>query len=405
MAVVFSSTLKTIVKGGAAVFNGNPEQCEYLSFRESLTKGCLYLFGFIYALTTIIRIAVPIHKLPIKYTWAELLINYQGGFVRRGLLGEVLFLLQPVIPSAAAACILIFFSYCLFTYLVLKLVSDAPLVVFSFFVFSPAAFLFPIRDPAVFGRKEIFFFLAFALTVVICKKYSDYRVKAASFLVLYTIAALIHEAAVFFAPLAACIVVFSMRECEGRLRLRTICCLLFYVFLLCCILYFSVNPNFDPAGIIRSWSPYYPNIDTGSALNFLNKGLDITAITRQKAASFNQFSGPYLVDFCLALLPIFLLLMHTDHLKFFRILKNNDPILFALTITSVLSPFVLFCFLLDWGRGIYFFSMHVFIFLVALTSFGLVKYRPVPPVSKYQWKIYTVFFLYYALLWKMPHMR
>ncbi len=405
MAFLLSSTLKSIAKGGAAVFNGSFEHCEYQGFRESLTRGCLYLFGFIYVLMTIIRIIVPLYKFPMKYTWAELLINYQGGFVRRGLLGEVLFLLQPVIPSVVAASVLIFGCYFLFTYMVLKLLRDTPLVVFLFFVFAPATFLFPVHDPAVFGRKDIFFLLAFALTVAIGERYSAYRIKVWSFLVLYTIVTLIHEAAIFFAPLAACMLVFSMGEYNERLRLKVLFSLLFYVAVLSCILFFSVSPNFDPAGIIRSWGPYFPNIETGGAFNFLNKGLEIVTETRQNAANFRQFSGPYLVDFCLAFLPIILLLIHTNHLEFFITLKRKEPILFLVTLASLLSPFVLFCFLLDWGRGIYFFSMQIFIFLVAMIRFGLVEYRAIPPISKYQWKMYCIFFLYYTLLWKMPHMR
>lgn len=398
-------TLKNIVKGGAAVISGSLEQHEYQSFRESLSKGCMYLFSFIYVLFTLIRITLPIHHLPIKYTWAELLINYQAGFVRRGLLGEILFRLQPVIPSVVTASVLIFACYCMFTYLVLKLLRDAPLVVFAFFVFSPAGFLFPVYDPAIFGRKEIFFFLAFALTIFTCRRFSDHRIKVCSFVLLYTIATLVHEAAMFFAPLAACTLVFSMDERNER-RVTVLCSLLFYIFAIGVFLLLSIDPNYDPTGIIRSWNPYFPFIGTGSALTYLDKSwLEILVMVKNRVADFNRFTLPYMADFCLAFLPVIVLLIHTTLLEFFSTLRKKEPFLFMLSTAALLAQFVLLCSMLDWGRTIYFISMHTFIFLISLVNFGLAEYKATPPISRYQWKMYTVFFLYYTLLWRMPHLR
>ncbi len=407
MAVVFRSTLKGIVHGVSAVLSGSLDQHEYQVFRKSLPSGCLYFFTFLYVLLTIIRIFIPIHKIPIKYTWAELLINYQGGFVRRGLLGEILFRLQPVIPSVVLAGILIFCCYCLFTYLVLKLFSDdAPLVVFAFFVFSPAALLFPAYEPSIFGRKELFFFLAFVLAIFAFRKFSDIGVKVFLFLALYTIATLIHEAAIFFAPLAACLLVFSIHEQKKHYRLKVLCSLFLYFCALGIFLLLNIDRNFDSSAIIKSWNPYFPNIGTGIALSFLNKGYETAGqLIWSKAVQFNQFTGPFMVDFCLAFLPVILLLIHTTHLEFFRTLKRDEPLIFVFTIASLLAPLALFGFLLDWGRAIYFISMHTFIFLIALNSFGLVEYKAIPPVTSYQWKIYNLFFLYYVLLWRMPNLR
>lgn len=406
MAVVFCSTLKSLAQSVSAVLSGTLDQHEYQSFRKSLPRGCLYFFAFIYALLTVIRILIPIHKIPIKYTWAELLINYQGGFVRRGLLGEILFRLQPVIPSVVVAGILIFCCYCLFTYLVLKLLSDdTPLVVFAFFVFSPGAFLFPAYEPSIFGRKDIFFLLAFVLAIFAYRKFSTNWAKVCSFLALYTIATLIHEAAIFFAPLAACLLVFSIDDQKKHFRLKVLCLLLFYFFILGTFLLLSIDRNYDPSAIIKSWSPYFPNVGTGIAFSFLNKGSEITLNVWHKAVQVNQFTGPFLVDFSLALLPVILLLIHTTHLEFFGALMRKEPLLFAFTIASLLAPLALFCFVLDWGRVIYFISMHTFIFLIALTAFGLVKYKEIPQVTSYQWKINNLLFLYYALVWRMPNLR
>jgi hypothetical protein len=272
-------------------------------------------------------------------------------------------------------------------------------------VFSPGGFLFPVYEPTVFGRKEVFFFLAFALVIFIYKNFSYNLVKVCSFIALYTISTLIHEGAIFFAPLAGCLLVFSIDEHKKHLRLKVLWPLLFYVFALALFLVLSVDRNYDTSYIIKSWSPYFPNIDTESALGYLSQGFETLSIVKHKVVHFNQFTGPFLIDFCLAFLPIILLLIHTNHLEFFGTLRRNEPIFFMFTIASMLAPFALFIFAVDWGRVIYFVSMHTFIFLVALNSFGLVKYKATVPISSYQWKIQNVFFLYYALLWRMPHLR
>jgi hypothetical protein len=356
---------------------------------------------------TISRCILFTYRYSIEYTWYELIINYQGGFVRRGLFGEILFRLQPFINSVVVAGIVIFCCYCLFTYLVLKLLSDdTPLVVFAFFVFSPGSFLFPICEGVVFGRKEVFFLLAFVLAIFSYRKFSDNRVKICSFLALYTIATLIHEAAIFFMPLAACLLVFSIVEHKRHFRLKVLCFLFLYVFALGILLLLSIDRNFDPSAVARSWGPYFPNIRTDYALKYLNKGYGATIFDIwTKVLDFKHFTLPFLKDFCLALLPTILLVMHTTHLEFFRTLKKNEPFVFALTIASMAAPLVLFGFVMDWGRAIYFISMHTFIFLIALMSFGLVKYKPIPPMTNYRWRIQNLFFLYYVLLWHMPHSR
>ena len=242
----------------------------------------------------------------------------------------------------------------------LKLLSDdTPFVVFAFFVFSPASFLFPVYEPSVFGRKEIFFFLAFALTIFIYRKFPSNMVKVCSFLALYTIATLIHEAALFFAPLAGCLLVFSISEHKKHFRLKVLCFLLFYVFALGIFLLFSIDRNYDPSAIIKSWSPYFPNLGTGIAL-VSTKVMKQCSFYWQKAVHFNQFTGPFLRDFCLAFLPIILLLMHTTHLEFFRTLRKNEPLLFAFTIASLLSPLLLFTFFWTGEGNLFHFDAHFY---------------------------------------------
>jgi len=403
---VFGGTLKCVIGNAAALLKGLPiEDREYLSFRESLGRICLVFFTSLYTVETIKMIIIPVLRDHLTWTWLDLCINYQAGFVRRGLLGEILFQLQPIIPSFVVAAVFIFCAYLLFTHLVIKFVKYTPLLVFLFFIFSPGSLLFPICADSAFGRKEIFALCAFALALLTYTKVLACKWKVCIFLVLYTIATLIHECALFFAPLAACLLIYSTDTHNKRFRTYLLCVLYVYFILLSCLLILTINHNFDQSRIALSWSPYFPNIHPNAYMMYLNKGLeDVLAETKQNAINFNTFTGPFLIDFCLAVLPIILLLLHTTHVEFFRTLRKNEPFLFFSTIVSLLIPFFLFCFQ-GWGRLIYLIAVQTFLFLIMLNNFGLVAYRRISPITGDQWRIYIVFLLYYAILWGMPHIR
>ena len=398
-------SISSMLRGRWALLESSLKQNDRARLHESIARTAFYFFTFAYGVMTIVKLTRNAGRIPINWTWSELLINYQGGFVKRGLLGEIFFQIQPYIGAVAVATVLVFCAYCLFTFLALQCLTNVPLSAFLFFVLSPAAFAFPIYDPRVFGRKEIFFFCAFALTLLTYIEFSDYRAKIVSFLFLYTVVALIHEAALFFAPLSACLLVLSMEGHSQRFRIAVLFSLLLYVLGLGCFLLLSVNPNYDVSAIVRSWKPFFPNIEMAGGMKYLNKGFDLFLTqTRNKFLNFNGFTKPYLRDFCWALLPSVLLFTRGNYAEFAKNLLKSQPLVFLSLIGSLLAPVGLFLFQ-DWGRWIHFIAVHTFISLAALNRFGLVAYKPIPRPTNYHLKVYAFFFAYYALLWRMPHLR
>jgi hypothetical protein len=94
------------------------------------------------------------------------LINYSGGFVRRGLAGSLLLWLAEHIQMDVYLTITLFvhslFIVVAVTYLGRLLVvlegRDSPLAL-SLLLFTPSLLLFPLLDPNAFGRKEILLIL------------------------------------------------------------------------------------------------------------------------------------------------------------------------------------------------------------------------------------------------------
>ena len=93
-------------------------------------------------------------------------INYAGGFVRRGLLGELARQLASslAINTTNTALWIQFASYAVFLLCGLRLVVPvvARYPIFAFAVFSPLTFSFAAADPAACGRKEIVYLAVLA---------------------------------------------------------------------------------------------------------------------------------------------------------------------------------------------------------------------------------------------------
>ena len=94
-----------------------------------------------------------------EYSFNELFINYQAGFVRRGLLGEIFWQIHSYnnINPRLFFGYIFYFLYAikiLILYLVLKKNTNNKLI-YIFIFFSPALIMFSIYDPKVYFVKDI----------------------------------------------------------------------------------------------------------------------------------------------------------------------------------------------------------------------------------------------------------
>jgi len=98
---------------------------------------------------------------------AEWLINYQGGFVRRGFLGEIIYQISLFFKLNLRFTFLILqiFLYLTYYYLLYRLLKN---ISFNYLIlatiFSPLFILFPIAELEALGRKEIILFIILILS-------------------------------------------------------------------------------------------------------------------------------------------------------------------------------------------------------------------------------------------------
>ena len=140
----------------------------------------------------LINIVLAIFWLDIKHevendsSISEWLINYQGGFTRRGLGGELgvalanlldislrrsIFLIQITIHSSYLALIYFYFKKLKFN------------IIQLFALYVPIFLLYPIAELEVLGRKEMLLFLFFLVTIFFSSR--KFNAKIVNYLIFF----------------------------------------------------------------------------------------------------------------------------------------------------------------------------------------------------------------------------
>jgi len=311
------------------------------------------------------------------------LINYEGGWIRRGLMGQALYR----VPGSGFNMLWILFClqtaiYVSIAHLVLKLFfSVRREVSWLLFIFSPAfIFLFPFYDMQAGFRKEIMVFLSFCLMAAgLMGGRLNHRYLIPS-LLLYWVAVFSHEAAV----LCVFFFVYLLFECTqpepglrgmGRVYMAgfsaaAVAGLLFVV---------SYQGTADASVMIckslerRGLSPDI----CGGAIQWL--GFDVRYAWNQ--VSFKKYILVYPLLFLLSAAPLFLTGWW----------KRKLPVLLV-GLGFVLPLFVV---AIDWGRWI-----HIYCFMIfTLLLFDSSRER----TTIYRLPLIVV--AAYGGLWCIPHLN
>tara|TARA_B100000787_G_scaffold101458_1_gene74994 strand:- start:955 stop:2130 length:1176 start_codon:yes stop_codon:yes gene_type:complete len=328
-----------------------------ISNNKTLLTYFLYLL-----LGSIFYLIFHIDEFPNKYTFTDWLINYEGGFVRRGLLGQIIFDLSKFL-NFQIKFIILFFQitiYSIYFFLFYSILSKRKINFFWLLVvFSPILFLYPLAELEALGRKDIFvitFFLIFSMI-----NYKNLNVLLFSFILLFSLSCLIHEITIFY--IFHYFFVFYVKNKffinEQINKKHYSIFLIFIAILLYLNLYLHnfviiediVNSyNFeDFTNESGSFSHISPSIDSVFLKTF--NSIDLASVTRYG----------------------FLILINTTPFIFFIKIKdkyknkyfNSQNIFFTIILLSV--PLYLLIF--DWGRVIY--MSHNFFIIIMILIFKL----------------------------------
>ena len=260
--------------------------------------------------------------------------------MKRGLLGEAAFRLQGLVSPArlvvdAVAGAYLFASAGLV--LAMRLPEAFPGLLF---LVSPAGGLFPLLNPAAFGRKDAFVLAALVAGFLLVRGCRGPRRALAATMAVFAVAGLLVEIAWFYYPLvAAALLVRWRREAVG-LRLRLAAAAGLYT--LGCLVLTLLGPRADTAAIAASWNHAPFDTDTTGALCCLNFGFaQALGVAR---ATLPNLRG-YAVAALLGALPLALLVLRRP--------VRLDPLSAAVAMAGLAAAIFPLAVTADWGRYIY----------------------------------------------------
>jgi len=143
---------------------------------------------------------------------SEWLINYRGGFTRRGLGGELNILTANIFNLPLRVSIFYYQALFHLTYIVLLFIyiRNLRLNIFQIFaLFSPLFLIYPIAELEALGRKEILLLIFFILSMIFSGKNFSPKFINISIFFIFPFLCLIWEQVVMFAPFFVILIIIK----------------------------------------------------------------------------------------------------------------------------------------------------------------------------------------------------
>ena len=314
------------------------------------------LFGCIFYLN------LHINEFPNKYVFTDWLINYEGGYVRRGLLGQLIFEISNFLNFEIKS-IIFFFQIIIYSLYFLIFFLTLSRIKTNFFwlliIFSPILFLYPLSELEALGRKDIFVITIFLVFTII--NYSSLNILLLSFIVFFGLSSLIHEITIFYIFHYLFVIYIKNKFLINQKfdKKYYFLILIFIGILLYLNLYqhnFVIIEN-----IVNSYN--YEDFTTESgSFSHISPSVDIVFL--KTFNSINQVSIlRYGFLFLLSIFPLifFIKIKENYENKYF----NFNNIIFVIILLSI--PLYLLIF--DWGRVIY--INYNFLIIILILFFNL----------------------------------
>ena len=340
------------------------------------------------------------------WQYSDWLINYQGGFVRRGLIGEILFKLHNFfsIRLDFLVLLLVIFLYVLLALLIiksLKYLKNSKLDTLIFL--SPGFFIYPIMNSGLSGRKEILLYVIIGLFVFFEEKIkSKYLLGIIIFSIFFT--SLTHSGLLFYIPYLIFIFFLVKIERDKKLKYTELFIILLSMLSVLLLITFNQGSKLQVIEICSSIKSFVLDDCPNEGQFFWLAAPVKDHIGFKSLTDLSDFRT--LLVYFISLILVFIFIgIKLFYSKFktnsFFINKLNPfiilPLLFFFTIPIYFLG-------LDWGRYIsmsYFCSYFIYIFCIKkkFLVFNFNKNKINFNLSK---KKFLVVVLFYSLCWTFP---
>ncbi len=345
------------------------------------------------------------------YVFVENLINYEGGFIRRGFLGSVAFFfhqtlnINPKIFFVVLYFLLYISLILIFFYLINNLKKEN-YYLSILIIISPATFLFLIFDNNAFFRKEIFLILVFFIHIYIAKKTLEKNISFQRYLnfnyflifPILILNSLIHELQFFLLLFHFLINLLVLKIFNKKNKfLKYLYIFLTLVFI---VTINSGNEN-TVTNIENSIEIFVPNIQNDyGPTDMLNGNINLVIGSFLKmiiSSNFLEFFQVFIMFFgsIVFFLIIFNKLIEKNKISIFFFKDYNNFLIiyiFVILLFLVITAF-------DFGRLFHIISMHIIGFYLILPNKTFkFSFKTLSQKLTFQLGI-----LFYFMFFSMPH--
>ena len=338
-----------------------------------------------------------LNDFPWRYVFTDWIINYEGGYIRRGLLGEISINLSNFLDLNIKYIFLLIHlsAYLLFHLIFYKFfISFNKNYVFYLLCFSPLVFLYPIATFEAFARKEIFYITFFLINCYLLIKINNRNIVFFSTNLLVILSYLIHESSLFFLIFFYFSYLIFLKKNNYKIRFNEIGFIIIVYLILFYLLFIPVTDEKLSEMIYLVNQDFFELTRFSGAITWLQKDPSsaFMFLENNHISIKNIFQNILYLHF----LIIFFYLLYINN--FFK----SDKYFFILTILSFFGPLIYFLVWLDWGRLVYI----IYNFCLILTFYCLhddkeifVKIDKFPIINSLNYKFKLFFTISYIGLW------
>ena len=342
-----------------------------------------------------------------SWQYVDWLINYEGGLVRRGLIGHILFELHnllyidlDILVFLFVSLIYIFLSFCLFKSI--KYIEKSKLNIIIFL--SPAFFIYPIMNSGIIGRKDVLF-IFFVSFLVFYEKKLNIKLILATLLIGILTTTLSHSGFIFYAPYL--ILLYFLIKQSRNLKINFLeisLILLTILFSLIFIQLFSGSEQIVENICFSVKEFVSKNCGKSDQILWLTKSLDDRFF--EKINMGNNYMVNYFIIYLSSIFISFSFIsisLFNSKLNFnISTNINFNPFYILLIIFTLTLP--VYVFGRDWGRYIYISYSSIFFIYVYCIKNNLLDFKKnnliwLNNLSKFKFIILIVI---YSFTWTFP---
>ena len=338
------------------------------------------------------------------WQYADWLINYQGGFIRRGFIGEILFKTQNFLSLDLDVLVLYFviLLYLVLTIVLIKSVKYLENSKIDILIFlSPGFFLYPIMNSEIVGRKEIFLFAILGLFVFFEKYVKDRYLLGITLFIILALS-LTHTGLLFYSPYLLFLFFIIKVYRNTKLSFLEILIITTSLLVIFSLIYFNAGSKAQVVEICKSIKDFVKDdcINRGQFLWLYSPMTEYFDVKSRLNLSTN---------FVIYLISLFFVFIFFSIKLYFAKFKSNNYLFNS--INPLIIFFILFlCTIpiyivgIDWGRYIsmsYFSTYFIYIYLIKqkMITFNPKKFLFKRALSK---NIFFIFVFFYAFTWTFP---